>query len=188
MRCGAASSLCRLHSAALRTATAAVDASACAWACRIESFPGYAAGRGAAGGSVDALSCVGRPSGFAAVGLLQVRAFALIPFGDGLRPPCASLTQRLRRSTSTDQTCLRQVRALAARRFLYASASVAGCRLPAFFALSGDSAPAGLGDRLRLQGGFHKASLYKPSPLLPRPRGRCRSPGEELRKTAASSG
>ena len=33
----------------------------------------------------------GRPTGFAAVGLLQVRAFALIPFGDGLRPPCASL-------------------------------------------------------------------------------------------------
>lgn len=43
----------------------------------------------------------GRPSGFAAVGLLQVRAFALIPCGDGARPPCASLARGLRPLTSS---------------------------------------------------------------------------------------
>jgi hypothetical protein len=62
------------------------------------------------------------------------------------------------------------------------------CRSPVSFALSGDSAPAGPGDRLRLQGGLHKASPYTPSPLLPRPRRRGRSPGERLRRTADSSG
>jgi hypothetical protein len=36
------------------------------------------------------------PTGFAGAGLLQVRAFALIPCGDGLQPPCASLAQGLR--------------------------------------------------------------------------------------------
>jgi len=38
-------------------------------------------------------ACPGRLPGCAGAGLLQVRACALIPFGDGLRPPSASLTQ-----------------------------------------------------------------------------------------------
>jgi hypothetical protein len=46
---------------------------------------------------VDAAEC-GRLPGVAGAGLLQVRAAALIPCGDGLRPPCASLTQGLRPS------------------------------------------------------------------------------------------
>ena len=65
----------------------------------------------------------GRPTGFAAVGLLQVRAFALIPFGDWLRQPCASLAQRTASArTSLIRPVLRQVEALAARRLRYASA------------------------------------------------------------------
>lgn len=39
---------------------------------------------------------IGRPTGVAGVGLLQVRAFALIPCGERLRRPCASLAQGLR--------------------------------------------------------------------------------------------
>lgn len=55
------------------------------------------AGLGVAGGPSRPSAClhepVGRPTGVAGVGLLQVRAFALIPCGEGLRPPCASLAR-----------------------------------------------------------------------------------------------
>jgi len=86
------------------------------WVSRCGLFPDAPAGSGEAG----------RPTGFAAVGLLQVRACALIPFGDWLRQPCVSLARGQGDCvpwTSLDQTCLRQVAALAARRFRCASAS-----------------------------------------------------------------
>ena len=66
-----------------------------------------------------------------------------------------------------DQTCLRQVGALAARRLRHASASdvVPGCRFPESFACSGDSAPARPGNRLRLPGGLHNPPPLR-SPAL----------------------
>lgn len=62
----------------------------------------------------SALACVrgiyGRLPGFAGAGPLQVRASALIPCGDGLRPPSGPLTQgpaapRTSSSTAINQTC-----------------------------------------------------------------------------------
>lgn len=69
--------------------------------------------------ALHARIAIGRPTSVAGVGLFQVRAFALIPCGEGLRPPCASLAQGLRPFPGLPliRPASRQVRALAARRF-----------------------------------------------------------------------
>lgn len=77
---------------------------------------------------VSASALSGRLPGFAGAGLLQVRASALIPCGDGLRPPSGSLTQGLGPTATglrpgrpsirpARRPVALQVRALAARRF-----------------------------------------------------------------------
>lgn len=112
----------------------------------------------------------GRPTGVAGVGLLQVRAFALIPCGEGLRPPCASLAQGLRPFPGLPpiRPASRQVRALAARRFRCAFEDAAGgCRLPESFTLSVTLRARRRGTGCACKGVFITHARYEGFPLAP---------------------
>ena len=98
------------------------------------------------------------------------------PHGDGLRPPCASLAREPGTGvpeTSIDQTCLRHVEALAARRFLHASAS-SRCRFPEPFACPVTLRPRCRGTGFACKGVFITLARYEGFPLAP-PSSRSRS-------------
>jgi len=113
---------------------------------------------------------LGRPTGFAAVGLLQVRAFALIPFGDWLRQPCASLAQRTASArTSLIRPVLRQVEALAARRSGFASASGGSAVLLGLSPCPVTLRPRGRGTGCACKGVFIKLRFTNLPPCSPVP-------------------